>query len=184
MDLEFPWSAHWRLEDSELDTWKPYGPRNVVFAATAVIHPNGCAVNWRQEPVELVLHDPLHDNGINVGDSPLPMGADVIIPLAFRLAQYPLRNYEFLGVLDPEFYMARAGVYALDPYQPGKIPVVLIHGVWSSPKVWAPMLATLRADPALRAAYQFWVVLYPSGYALPLAACSVRRVAARNPPKI
>ena len=48
-----------------------------------------------QEPVELVLHDPLHDNSINVGDSPLPMGADIIIPLAFRLAQYPLSNYEF-----------------------------------------------------------------------------------------
>ncbi len=181
--LGVPLVAHRRLEDSELDTWKPYGPRNVVFAATAVIHPNGCAVNWRQEPVELVLHDPLHDNGINVGDSPLPMGADVIIPLAFRLAQYPLRNYEFLGVLDPEFYMARAGVYALDPYQPGKIPVVLIHGVWSSPKVWAPMLATLRADPALRS-------ISVLGRALPLwlrtSACGLLRapVAARNPPKI
>ena len=66
-------------------------------------------------------------------------------------------------------------MYALDPYQPGKIPVVLIQGVWSSPRVWGPMLASLRRDPALRAAFQFWVVLYPSGYPLPVAARSLRQ---------
>jgi pimeloyl-ACP methyl ester carboxylesterase len=86
-----------------------------------------------------------------------------------------IRNYEYLSVLDPEFYEARAGVYALEPYHPGKIPVVLVHGIWSSPKVWGPMLAALRGDPTLRSAYQFWVVLYPSGYPLPLAARSLRR---------
>ena len=75
--------------------------------------------------------------------------------------------------------MARAGVYALIPINLGRYPPYLYTGVWSSPKVWAPMLATLRADPALRAAYQFWVVLYPSGYALPLASLLRAPVAAQ-----
>jgi hypothetical protein len=33
----------------------------------------------------------------------------------------------------------------------------------------------LRSDPVLRKSYQFWVVLSPSGYPLPLAALSLRR---------
>ena len=37
------------------------------------------------------------------------------------------------------------------------------------------MLQVLRNDPELRAAYQFWVVLYPSGYPIPLAALSLRQ---------
>jgi len=92
-----------------------------------------------------------------------------------QLAQSPMQKYEYLGLIDPVLYAARAGVYPLDPYQPGKIPVVLVHGIWSSPKVWAPMLDTLRGDPKLRAAYQFWVVLYPSCYPLPIAALSLRQ---------
>jgi hypothetical protein len=40
---------------------------------------------------------------------------------------------------------------------------------------WIRMLDCLRADPRLRASYQFWVVLYPSGYPLPVAALSLRR---------
>jgi hypothetical protein len=139
-----------------------------------VIQPRGCAANWRQEPVELVLHDPLGEENLSLSDSQQPLAGDLTTPLIRRLAQSPIRNYEYLGVLDPEFYVARAGVYAIDPYQPGKIPVVLIQGVWSSPKVWGPMLASLRGDPALRSAFQFWVALYPSGYPLPLAARSLR----------
>ena len=92
-----------------------------------------------------------------------------------RLAQSPMQNYEFLGLFKPEVYAARAGVYAIDPYQAGKIPVVLVQGIWSSPKVWVPMLGALRGDPKLRAAYQFWVVLYPSCYPLPIAALSLRQ---------
>ena len=92
-----------------------------------------------------------------------------------RLAQSPLRHYEYLGLIDPVLYAARAGVYPLNPYQPGKIPVVLVHGIWSGPKVWAPMLDALHGDPRLREAYQFWVVLYPSCYPLPIAALSLRQ---------
>jgi pimeloyl-ACP methyl ester carboxylesterase len=92
-----------------------------------------------------------------------------------RLAQRPMQNYEYLGLFKPEAYAARAGVYVIDPYVPGKIPVVLVHGIWSSPKVWASMLDALRGDPKLRAAYQFWVVLYPSCYPLPIAALSLRQ---------
>ncbi len=91
------------------------------------------------------------------------------------LAQSAMQNYEYLGLIDPALYGARAGIYTTDPYQPGKIPVVLVHGIWSSPKVWAPMLDALRGDSRLRVAYQFWVVVYPSCYPLPIAALSLRQ---------
>ena len=92
-----------------------------------------------------------------------------------RLAQRPMQNYEYLGLFKPDAYAVRAGVYPIDPYVHGKIPVVLVHGIWSSPKVWASMLDALRGDSKLRAAYQFWVVLYPSCYPLPIAALSLRQ---------
>ena len=173
--LGVPVMVHRRLLDGELTTWKPYGPQDVVFAATAVIQPRGLVASWHSQPVELVLHNALDARIPNPSGQSFRLAADLTIPLVRRLAQSPLRNYKYLGLIDPQCYEAWAGVYALDPYCPGKIPVVLVQGVWSSPKVWLPMLDALRSDPQLSVAYQFWVVLYPSGYPLPLAALSLRQ---------
>ena len=40
-----------------------------------------------------------------------------------------------------------AGLALARPYSRGKIPVILIHGLGSSPKSWAPMIEALEADP-------------------------------------
>ena len=122
-----------------------------------------------------MLHDPLREEALILNGCVLPLASDLTTPLVHRLAQSPMQNYKYLGVMDPASYASQAGVYALDLYQPGKIPVVLVQGLSSSPKVWTPMLDALRGKPELRAAFQFWVVLYPSGYPLPLAAYSLRQ---------
>ena len=173
--LGVPLIARRGLDDSESIAWKPFGPEKAIFAATAVMRPNGSASNWRSQPIELMLLDPMRGETLDLGGRLFPIAADLTTPMASRLAQGPIRNYEYLGVVDPEFYAQRAGAYAVDPYQRGKVPVVLIHGLWSSPQVWVRMLDALRGDPAIRARYQFWVVLYPSGYSLPTAARTLRR---------
>ena len=173
--LGIPLIVRRSLDDAEAVAWKPFGPGRATFAATAVIRPRGSVASWRGQPIEMVLLDPMRTETLDLGGRVVPMAADLTTPMAIRLAEGSIQNYEYLGVFDPEFYTQRAGAYAVDPYQPGKVPVVLVHGLWSSPRVWVPMLDALRGDPVLRASYQFWVVLYPSGYSLPTAALSVRR---------
>lgn len=56
-----------------------------------------------------------------------------------------------------------AGLYMIQPYQPGKIPVLMVHGLWSSPMTWIQMFNDLYADPTIRQRYQFWFYLYPTG---------------------
>ena len=163
------------LTDAETTLWKPFGPHDAVFAATAVIRPSGPIASWRDQPVELVLHDSVNEESVDLSGTRIPLAADLTIPLIRRLSQRQIRNYEYRGVADANSYHAQAGAYALDPYQPGKIPFVLVEGLWSSPALWIRMLDSLRADPRLRASYQFWVVLYPSGHPLPVAALSLRR---------
>ena len=114
-------------------------------------------------------------NALELGGIWYPFAHDLATPLSLRLAQKSMRDYELLGVVNPKLYAGHAGVYAVDPYQPGKVPVVFVQGLWTGPRVWAPMLDALRNDPMLRASCQFWVVLYPSGYPLPLAAMSLRQ---------
>jgi hypothetical protein len=173
--LGVPLIVHRVLTNLDLAEWKPYGPGEAVFAATAVLQPRGSLTTWRNQPVELTLIDPSQIEALKLGGTMYPLAQDLATPLALRLAQSSIRNYEILGVVNPGLYATRAGVYAVEPYQPGKVPVVFVQGLWTGPGVWAPMLNALRNNPILRASYQFWVVLYPSGYPLPLAAMSLRQ---------
>jgi hypothetical protein len=172
--LGVPLIVHRVLSKPDLIQWKPYGPDEAAFAATAVLQPRGSITTWRNLPVELTLVDPLQAESLELAGTAYPLAQDLAAPLRLRLAQSSVRYYELSGVANPRLYAAHAGVYAVDPYQPGKVPVVFVQGLWTGPRVWAPMLDALRNDPVLRASYQFWVVLYESGYPLPLAASSLR----------
>jgi pimeloyl-ACP methyl ester carboxylesterase len=61
------------------------------------------------------------------------------------------------------------------PYERGKIPVILIHGLWGSPRNWDRMVEYLDADPALRARYQFWLIGYASGDSIPYSSHLLRQ---------
>ena len=39
------------------------------------------------------------------------------------------------------------GLYMVQPYEPGKIPVLMVHGLWSSPMTWMEMFNDLRSSP-------------------------------------
>ncbi|WP_158264896.1 esterase/lipase family protein [Blastopirellula marina] len=68
-----------------------------------------------------------------------------------------------------------ARLIPLEPYEPGKIPVVLIHGLASAPGTWRELLDAAEEDPILRGRYQFWVFQYPTGSSYLPSAAALRR---------
>lgn len=62
----------------------------------------------------------------------------------------------------------------VEPYDPNKIPVVMVHGLWSSPTTWMEMFNDLRSFPEIRARYQFWFYLYPTGQPFWVSAAQMR----------
>lgn len=58
---------------------------------------------------------------------------------------------------------ADMGLSGVDQYEPGKIPVVFVHGLLSDATTWSAMTAALAADPGIAARYQFWLYNYPTG---------------------
>jgi len=62
----------------------------------------------------------------------------------------------------------------MQPYEPDKIPVVFVHGLWSSPITWIQMFNDLRNSPEIRRHYQFWFYLYPTGEPFWFAAARFR----------
>ncbi len=69
----------------------------------------------------------------------------------------------------------RIGLVLPTPYVRGKIPVIMIHGLWMNTSAWEEMIATLRADRTLDDRFQFWTFGYATGDPIPIAAVLFRR---------
>lgn len=77
----------------------------------------------------------------------------------FGLAGFRLGDYLPAGPSDR--------LVMLSPYQPGHIPLVLVHGTFSSPATWAQLVNELANDPEISSRYQPWLFLYNSGNPVP-----------------
>jgi pimeloyl-ACP methyl ester carboxylesterase len=98
---------------------------------------------------------------VDVEGRRVPLEADLTTQIA-----YTLNNSAYWQVEKLLFRLGQApmqpGIYPAQPYQPGKIPVLFVHGTMSSPVWWAEMWNTLMGDPTLRGKFQFWFYLYDS----------------------
>jgi pimeloyl-ACP methyl ester carboxylesterase len=64
----------------------------------------------------------------------------------------------------------------LERFDPRKVPVLMVHGLWSSPMTWMEMFNDLRALPEIRDNYQFWFYLYPTGQPFWISATDLRAI--------
>ena len=139
-------------------------PKTLYRAASATLRPGP----GPGEPIAILeLHDPVHDPAMKWQGAPgtpsLPLAYDMTVPLARQFHIANLNLLGALGVLWPSEYNGRTGIYLIDPYEPGKIPIVFVHGLMSSPEAWDNAINDLRGDPELRKRYQFWLFFYSTG---------------------
>jgi pimeloyl-ACP methyl ester carboxylesterase len=122
----------------------------------------------------LRFYDPLTVSRIPVDRRAEPLAENVTAALQFTLLEdYFDEEEEALGVLSGG--EEEGHLFFLTPYDPGKIPVVFLHGVRSYPGVWKNMVNELLADPALRRRYQPVFFNYSPAMPIPASAACLRR---------
>jgi len=113
------------------------------------------------------------ERDVVIGDRKIPIEMDFSAPIAYSLNdpimwKLGLRLFRFGRSLFD------SGIYPVQPYRPGLIPVILVHGTASSPVWWAEMLNTLRSDPEVASHFQIWLYLYDSGKPVAFSAVHLR----------
>ncbi len=150
-------------------TEKKYYPKGLAVPLTAFIQTSIQATDSLDHQPRhkclIQLIDPLEQTGIAVGNRFAPLESDITTPLAYYLDDPLLGSSVFAtaALLNGEFAGKFRGMYMLEPFDPNKIPVVMVHGFWSSPMTWTEMFNDLRGDKNIRDHYQFWFYMYPSG---------------------
>lgn len=154
-------------------------PPEMAFPLTAFLRPNsrlkdGGAPGDEPRACTLELVDPLQVRQVGQAPAQLPIEADLTTPLAYMWSRTDLNRYRWTGLFRPEQGLERANLMLLRPYERGKIPVVMVHGLISSPLAWIAMVNELSRDPLIQERYQFLLYMYPTGVSIPIAAAGLR----------
>lgn len=111
----------------------------------------------------LDLVNPVEVARVRIGPLRPQLAGDLTSPLLDMLEGMPQRsNVEgFLQPFGRNDTLPRLEM--LEPYVPGRIPVVFIHGLASDEGTWFDLLNELRVWPAFHRRFTPWVFHYPTG---------------------
>ncbi len=113
--------------------------RCLLDAASAVI----AGGNLPEQELVLEFYNPANNTHLTGMPQRWTLARDLTAPLAWTVSATP--NNPVREFLRPNANHAGAQLVMLEPYQPGKIPVVFVHGLLSDPSTWITMGNALRA---------------------------------------
>lgn len=176
-----------RKNKPKSDKYDPFFPRvisapiTVLFKfspplpKTAVKDTSTVPQKTIREVVVSVL-DPFKLDSVNIVNKEYPIEADYSAALGVLIKDVRPGQFVLDALMNAGNHIDKIKLTFLQPYDPNKIPVVLIHGLYSSPATYIQMLNDLMGVDEIRRKYQFWVFSYPTG--LPIIQSSTRLRAA------
>lgn len=116
--------------------------------------------------VSFSLLDSLQQQTIEIGGRRLPLAADFSAPMEMMLDGRSEALWALDGFFDADKRASESGIYLIEPYDPGRIPVILTHGLISVPIIWRDLVPELISEPDISRRYQFMVFTYPSSFSI------------------
>jgi pimeloyl-ACP methyl ester carboxylesterase len=151
----------------------PFAPlRGITAPVTATL-------DFKGHDATLALRRPAKQPTANVEGEVRPLAADFSAPISYYRPPANLALFGLMGGFWTSTYKYKSGLYFLQPYDPDRIPLVFVHGLFSTPFTWVQTINGLQADPEIRKHYQFWVFAYETGNPILYSALQLREELAR-----
>jgi len=137
------------------DSFAP--PTGQPFDVTALLRfDSGDVPTWQ-------FTAPLQKDTTTLGGRTVKLNADWSASHAFYWHMSDLDDFDAVKVLLPGRFSEETGLYFGQPYDPDRIPLVLVHGINSSPAAFKKMVNALAGQEWFRKKYQVWFFNYPTG---------------------
>jgi len=150
-------------------------PPDLAFAATAVIRFAETESIIDPEPTSAIVDilNPMENTTVRIGNEDVPIETDFTTPIASALANKS-QSIGIRALLSGQEFQKRGGLYMFQPYQHGRIPILLIHGLASDPLTWLPLYTDLVNNKVIRTRCQFMFWFYPTGQPVLASATELR----------
>lgn len=110
--------------------------------------------------ITVQVMDPYRTENVDIAGKSYPLAANFSAPYGLWLAENNLGAAAYLSLIDREERLTMPHLYMLEPYNPNKKVIVLVHGLASSPEAWIALTNDIMGDSILREHYQVWQVFY------------------------
>ena len=150
-----------------------FAPRRGITA------PVTATLDFHAKDATLALRRPAKQLTANVEGKVRPLAANFSAPLSYYPPPGNLMFTGLFGGFNSKSYPAPIGLYFLQPYDPDRIPLVFVHGLFSTPWTWVETINGVQADPEIRKHYQFWIFAYPTGNPILYSALRLREELAK-----
>lgn len=136
-------------------------PRYLSVTITAVPKSAGSVNEIINNPYfQLNIYDPYREEKLKIANKEYPLAANFSAPYGLWLAENKLGTAAYLSLIDRDNSITMPHLYMLEPYNPKKKIIVLVHGLASSPEAWIRLTNDIMGDVVLREHYQVWQVFY------------------------
>ena len=149
-------------------------PPEKFAPAKGITAPVTATLDFHATDATLALRRPRKQPMASVEEKIRPLAANFSAPISYYQPPGNLLLIGLMAGLRSSRYMDKTGLYFLQPYDPDRIPLVLVHGLFSTAFNWAQTINGLQADPEIRKHYQFWVFGYPTGNPILYSALRLR----------
>ena len=121
-------------------------------------------------------HDPYVDDVIELHGLRVPLSANYSAGYGLWLARSGFNRQSLQTLFGREEGITRPHLYMMQPYDPDRRILLMIHGLASSPEAWVNVANEVLGDEVLRREFQIWQVYYPTNMPLVLNQSAIRRI--------
>ena len=123
----------------------------------------------------LMMRDPYRDDTIPIAGRTVPLGANFTAAYGLWLARSGFASQSIRTLLGREGGITTPRVLMMQPYDPNRLTVVMLHGLGSSPEAWINVANEVMGDEELRRNYQVWEVYYPTNAPVAVNLANIRK---------
>lgn len=124
--------------------------------------------------VQLILYDPYRSTQVQLAGERLPLAANFTAGYGLWLARSGFAQQSIRTLFGLSEGLVRPRIELMQPYDPSRRTIVMLHGLASSPEAWINVANEVLGDEPLRQNYQVWQVYYPSNAPLALNQKTIR----------
>ncbi|MET3466005.1 esterase/lipase family protein [Variovorax atrisoli] len=160
------------------DRQQPRPPyREMPFpAVTALLLFDGANLGdvLRTRTLRIAAYDPYRTANVQLAGQEVPLAANFTSGYGLWLARSDFALQALRSLFGGREGLTQPRIYLMQPYDPNRRTVIMLHGLASSPEAWINVANEVLGDETLRRRYQIWQVYYPTNAPLPLNNFAIR----------
>ena len=131
---------------------------------TGLIKPDGNSVldALSSRKLDIHLYNPYQTESVNILNDNYPLAANFSAGYGLWLSENQLDGVGYLNLITRQPDAQLPKLFMLEPYDPDKRVLVMLHGLASSPATWVNLTNDILNDDKLRDNYQVWQIFYPT----------------------